>query len=62
MFVEHDVTDIEVTVKSPRCVNKMVELDICDDEGIEWFNDSEDERTTAIADEFDEIDVSLPIN
>ncbi|KAI5397886.1 hypothetical protein KIW84_063628 [Lathyrus oleraceus] len=49
MFVEHDVNDIEVTVKSPRCVNEMVELDGCDDEGVERFNDSEDERTTAIA-------------
>ncbi|KAI5401943.1 hypothetical protein KIW84_066417 [Lathyrus oleraceus] len=60
MFVEHDVTDIEVTVKSPRCVNKMVELDRCDDERVEGFNDSGDERTTAIADGFDGIDVSLP--
>lgn len=48
MFVEHDVTGIEVTVKSPRCVNEMVELDGCDDEGVERLNDSEDERTTTI--------------
>lgn len=62
MFVEHDVTDIEVTVKSPRCVNEMVELDGCNDEGFEGFNDNGDERTTAIVDGFDGIDVSLPIN
>ncbi|KAI5409260.1 hypothetical protein KIW84_054895 [Lathyrus oleraceus] len=59
IFVEHDVTGIEIIVKSPRCVNEMVELDGCDDEGVEGFNDSENERTTAIA---DGIDVSLPIN
>lgn len=62
MFVEHDVTGIKVVVKSSMCVNEMVELDRCDDEGVEGFNDNEDERTTAIADGFDGIDVSLPIN
>lgn len=40
----------------------MVELDECDDEGVDEFNDSEDEITTVIADVFDGIDVSLPIN
>ncbi|KAI5439719.1 hypothetical protein KIW84_025189 [Lathyrus oleraceus] len=62
MFVEHDVTSIKVIVKSSRCVNEMVELDGCDDEGLEGFNDNEDESTTAIADGFDGIDVSLSIN
>ncbi|KAI5434061.1 hypothetical protein KIW84_021068 [Lathyrus oleraceus] len=57
----HDVTDIEVIVKTHRCVNEIVKLDGCDDEGVEGFNDSEDERTIAIANEFDGIDVSLPI-
>ncbi|KAI5384162.1 hypothetical protein KIW84_071244 [Lathyrus oleraceus] len=61
MFVEHDVTGIEIIVKSHMCMNEMVELDGFDDEGVEGFNDSEDERTTAIADGFDGIDVSLPI-
>lgn len=62
MIVEHDVTGIEVMVKSLRFVNEMVELDGCDDKGVEGFNDSEDERTTTIVNGFDGIDVSLPIN
>ncbi|KAI5411287.1 hypothetical protein KIW84_056401 [Lathyrus oleraceus] len=48
MFVEHDVTSIEVIVNSFRCVNEMVELDGCDDKEVEGFNDSHDERTVAI--------------
>ncbi|KAI5417211.1 hypothetical protein KIW84_042000 [Lathyrus oleraceus] len=62
IFVEYDVTGIEVIVNSPRCVNEIIDLDGCDDEGVERFNDSENERTTAIVDGFDGIDVSLPIN
>ncbi|KAI5414524.1 hypothetical protein KIW84_040139 [Lathyrus oleraceus] len=62
MFVKHDVTGIEVIVNIHRCLNGMVELDGRDDEGVEGFNDSVDERTTAIADGFDGIDVPLPIN
>lgn len=60
--MEYDVTGIEVIVNSPRCVNEIIDLDGCDDDGVEGFNDSENERTTAIADGFDGIDVSLPIN
>ncbi|KAI5396898.1 hypothetical protein KIW84_062942 [Lathyrus oleraceus] len=59
MFVEHDVTGIKVTVKSHRCVNEMVKLNGCDDEGVEGFSDSEDEKTTTIADGFN---VYLSIN
>ncbi|KAI5441517.1 hypothetical protein KIW84_010843 [Lathyrus oleraceus] len=62
MFVEHDVTGIEVTVNSHRCMNEMVEINGCDNERVERFNDSEEERIIFTADGFDGIDVSLPIN
>ncbi|KAI5425876.1 hypothetical protein KIW84_031629 [Lathyrus oleraceus] len=53
---------LHLLVKSPRCVDEMVKLDGYDDEGVGGFNDSEDQRTSAIADGFDGIDISLPIN
>ncbi|XP_058776719.1 uncharacterized protein LOC131651056 [Vicia villosa] len=63
MFVEHDVCGIEVTVRRLRCVNEMVELDVSDEEErVKGLNDSEAKRTTAIADGFDGIDVTIPIS
>ncbi|XP_058765177.1 uncharacterized protein LOC131638625 [Vicia villosa] len=59
IFVEHDPSVVgNVT---PKYVS---DLEVSDEEIIEGFNDSEDERTTAIVDGFDDldgIDVTVPI-
>ncbi|CAI8610900.1 unnamed protein product [Vicia faba] len=46
MFVEHDVRGVEVSVRSPRCVNEILDMDRCDEEGVECMGDSADERAT----------------
>lgn len=61
MYVEHDVGNVSGSVRSPRCVNEIVEMDRFDDEGVEGLGDSEDERATAILDGFEGIDVTIPI-
>lgn len=43
-------------------MNEMVQINGCDNERVERFNDSEEERIIVTADGFDGIDVSLPIN
>ncbi|XP_058769901.1 uncharacterized protein LOC131643640 [Vicia villosa] len=59
IFVEHDPSVVgNVTPKY------VFDLEVSDEEFIEGFNDSEDERTTAIVDGFydlDGIDVTVPI-
>ncbi|KAI5433893.1 hypothetical protein KIW84_020937 [Lathyrus oleraceus] len=62
IYLEHDVSDIELKVKVPRCINGMTNMEGLNDDGAKCFNDSEDEITTAIIDGFDGIDVNLPIS
>ncbi|XP_058753414.1 uncharacterized protein LOC131626580 [Vicia villosa] len=59
LFVEHDAVSHG---NSSRCVNHNGNLEVNDEELVEGLNDSEDERTTTLADGFEEIDVSLPVN
>lgn len=62
IYLEHDVNDIKLKVRVPRCINGMTNMEGLDDDGIEDFDDSEDERTIAIIDGFYGMDVNLPIN
>ncbi|KAI5422440.1 hypothetical protein KIW84_045764 [Lathyrus oleraceus] len=62
VYLEHDVNDIELKVKSPKFIIEMINMEGFDDKGVEGFDDSEDERTTTITYGFDGIDVNLPIN
>ncbi|XP_058747019.1 uncharacterized protein LOC131620008 [Vicia villosa] len=62
MFVEHEVIDVSLTVRSLRCVNEVVQMDKCDEDGVEGLGDSEDERATALLDGFEGIDVTIPVN
>ncbi|XP_058783308.1 uncharacterized protein LOC131657984 [Vicia villosa] len=43
------------------CVNDFAGLDVSDEERVKRLNDNGDERTTAIADGFEGIDVTIPI-
>ncbi|KAI5400612.1 hypothetical protein KIW84_065482 [Lathyrus oleraceus] len=61
IYLEHDVNDIELKVRVPRCINGMTNMEGLDDDGVEDFDDSEDERTIAIIDGFYGMDVNLPI-
>ncbi|XP_058766938.1 uncharacterized protein LOC131640561 [Vicia villosa] len=61
MYVEHIVSGLELSGRTPRCVNDFVGLDATDEDAVERLNNSEDERTTTIADGFEEIDVTIPI-
>ncbi|XP_058781430.1 uncharacterized protein LOC131655613 [Vicia villosa] len=60
LFIEHDVVDIGATVRLPRCVNEVGEMEGSDEEEVEGLGDSEDERATALVDGFEGIDISLP--
>ncbi|XP_058779616.1 uncharacterized protein LOC131653480 [Vicia villosa] len=58
IFVEHGPSVVG------NCPKFESDLEVSDEEVVEGFNDSEDERTTAIVDGFDEldgIDVTVPI-
>ncbi|KAI5445504.1 hypothetical protein KIW84_013655 [Lathyrus oleraceus] len=62
IFVEHDVDDIEVRVRVPKCINGVADVAGIYDEVVEWLDDSEDDKVNAIVDGFDGVDVSVPIN
>ncbi|KAI5423905.1 hypothetical protein KIW84_030211 [Lathyrus oleraceus] len=62
IFMEHDVKDIEVEARVPKCVNGVTYMEGIYDEVIEGLDDSEDDRATALVDEFDGGDVVVPIN
>lgn len=47
------MTDIKLGVREPRFINEMKNMEAIDDEGVEGFDDSEDERTTATTYGFD---------
>lgn len=47
------MTDIKLRVREPRFINEMTNMEAIDDEGVEGFDDSEDERTIVITDGFD---------
>ncbi|XP_058746290.1 uncharacterized protein LOC131619180 [Vicia villosa] len=53
LFIEHDVVDMGATVRLPRCVNEVGEMEGSDEDEVEGLGDSEDERATALVDGFD---------
>ncbi|KAI5443843.1 hypothetical protein KIW84_012480 [Lathyrus oleraceus] len=53
LYLEHDVNDIKLGVREPRFINEMKNMEAIDDGGVEGFDDSEDERTTATTYRFD---------
>ncbi|XP_058742255.1 uncharacterized protein LOC131614714 [Vicia villosa] len=61
LFIEHDVDYSVASVRSPRCVNEVVEMEGSDEDDVEGLGDSEDERATAILDGFEGIDIGLPM-
>ncbi|XP_058766709.1 uncharacterized protein LOC131640313 [Vicia villosa] len=62
MFLEHDVIYVSVSVRSPRCVNEVVQMINVDEDGVEGLGDSEYERATALLNGFEDIDVTIPVN
>jgi len=64
------VLDITVKVDQPRCIDldagydEEVEMFSRDDDGVKAvrFDDNEDERTTALEDEFEVVEVEAPVN
>jgi len=70
IYVEHNVLDITVKADQPRCLdldagyNEEVEMFSSDDDGGKAvrFDDSEDERTTALEDGFEVFEVEAPAN
>lgn len=60
--MEHDVDDVELRVRVPKCVNGVKDVEGLDDEVVEGLDNSEDDRATALVDGFDEVDVTVPIN
>ncbi|XP_058776819.1 uncharacterized protein LOC131651168 [Vicia villosa] len=61
LFIEHDVDDSIASVRSPRCVNEVVEMEGSDEEDVEGLGDSEDERATTVLDGFEGVDIGLPM-
>lgn len=50
--MEHDVNDIKLKVRIPKCVNWVTYMDEINDEVVEGFNDCEDGIATAFVDGF----------
>ncbi|KAI5422418.1 hypothetical protein KIW84_045754 [Lathyrus oleraceus] len=58
IFVEHDVDDIEMRVRIPKCANGAKNMEGLYDEVVEGLDDI----ATALVDGFDGVDVNAPIN
>lgn len=48
IYLEHQVKDIKLKVRKPQFINEMIYMEGSEDESVEGFDDSGDERTTTL--------------